>query len=139
MQMSHQHQNIHPGQATSQQQHQHQSTAPHLHGQLLPINTQQQHMMNHQQQQQQSHMNMSQQHALSSSHNANIAHQSMMNLPMAQQPHYMNQQFMLLEQAQRHSLAFVITRNPVGIVTGIASSSLAPTPIGLGEEKAFWG
>lgn len=61
-------------------------------------------MMNHQQQQQQSHMNMSQQHALSSSHNANIAHQSMMNLPMAQQPHYMNQQMnhIQLQQQQQH-------------------------------------
>uniref|UniRef100_A0A182N8F7 Uncharacterized protein n=1 Tax=Anopheles dirus TaxID=7168 RepID=A0A182N8F7_9DIPT len=85
MQMSHPHQNLHPG-----QQQQHQSAPSHLHGPMIPMNPQQQQpqqqqhpMLAHQQQQQQqqSHMSMAQQQ-----------HPSMMNLPMAGQPHYMNQQ-----------------------------------------------
>ncbi|XP_052865584.1 TOX high mobility group box family member 3-like isoform X2 [Anopheles cruzii] len=100
IQMAHQHSHLHPGQiSAASQTHQ---PAPHLHGQMVSMNTQQQ-MMAHQQSS--AHMNIGQQHTLSSSQNtSNAAHNAMMNLSMTPQSHYMNQQASNQLQEQHQQL-----------------------------------
>ncbi|XP_058063371.1 TOX high mobility group box family member 4 [Anopheles bellator] len=100
IQMAHQHSHLHAGQISAPSQtHQ---PAPHLHGQMVSMNTQQQ-MMAHQQSS--AHMNIGQQHTLSSSQNtSNAAHNAMMNLSMTPQSHYMNQQASNQLQEQHQQL-----------------------------------